>query len=617
MSYSTAAWGAAADQTFGYLNTGITVNQAWQAGGITLGFGARFNTGTTLYYGAAKATNPVYDGSTYWATMSGGSTGIATSADLTTWTPIPQQLSNVAALGYVGSNTVTASINSVSSQAVVQYSTNKGSSWTSVTMPATGTSSASPLAVIATGNATYPHLLCIGATNNSVTTIYAVVGNLATGASSFKIASQVNTAIGSGAFTSTIPRIIGSYVTVFSYQNGMMNTANAADLSTGWSSYSIGTSSGLINDLAFLPGANLYVMASTTGIYTIPNPGAVGTAGLLTGTLTPTLRSSAGGSISALMLVGSYMVAFGANGYIATSTDGITWTAITPLQNNGAWQAALYDGSKYVVFSDNVNGIIATSPDLKTNFQATYATENAEVAWSIATGGTGTALLPVSGPPDATTGRFTWNSGQTPVIAQVSSPSSGSRNFAIATGGAAYNLLYQTAMSATGYHYYEIRHVAVAGTPNTFTTSLSIDGILLYTGTTAYSYAATSDITSIFLIAFQRNGAFTAIDDIYVTLDDGLNYVGPLGPVNIIVRRPTSDTQAQWTKVGSASSNALTVSQPAMSSQSANYVTSNTPGDKDIYSSTDTIPAGYSVKAVQVEGYFTKASTSTPSVSIG
>ncbi|MGF3867630.1 hypothetical protein ACQX8V_14540, partial [Staphylococcus aureus] len=84
-----------------------------------------------------------------------------------------------------------------------------------------------------------------------------------------------------------------------------------------------------------------------------------------------------------------------------------------------------------------------------------------------------------------------------------------------------------------------------------------------------------------------------------------------------IVRRPTSDTQAQWTKVGSASSNALTVSQPAMSSQSANYVTSNTPGDKDIYSSTDTIPAGYSVKAVQVEGYFTKASTSTPSVSIG
>ncbi|MGF3867676.1 hypothetical protein ACQX8V_14810, partial [Staphylococcus aureus] len=119
-------------------------------------------------------------------------------------------------------------------------------------------------------------------------------------------------------------------------------------------------------------------MASTTGIYTIPNPGAVGTAGLLTGTLTPTLRSSAGGSISALMLVGSYMVAFGANGYIATSTDGITWTAITPLQNNGAWQAALYDGSKYVVFSDNVNGIIATSPDLKTNFQATYATENAE-----------------------------------------------------------------------------------------------------------------------------------------------------------------------------------------------------------------------------------------------
>lgn len=334
MSYSTAAWGSSSDQAFGALNTGITLRQAWNAGGITLGYGARFNSGSTLYYGAAKAVNPVYDGSTYWATMSGGSVGIATSSDLVTWTPITQQLANVAALGYVGSNIVTASINSTTSQATVQYSTNKGSSWTSVNMPVTGTSFASPLAVISTGNATYPHLLCIGATNSSVTTIYAVVGNLTTGAASFKIASQANTAVGQGAFTSTIPRVIGSYVTVFSYQQGMMNLANAADLSTGWSTYNIGTSSGLINDLAFLPAANLYVMASTTGIYTIPNPGGTaGTPGLLTGTVTPTLRS-ASVVMNQLMLVGSYMVALGPNGYIASSTDGVNWTALTPLQNN-------------------------------------------------------------------------------------------------------------------------------------------------------------------------------------------------------------------------------------------------------------------------------------------
>lgn len=617
MSYSTAAWGSASDQTFGALNTGITLRQAWNAGGITLGYGARFNSGATLYYGTAKAVNPVYDGSLYWATQSGGSSGIATSPDLTTWTPVTQQLSNVTGLGYVGSNMVTATTSPGTSQVTANYSTNHGASWTAVVMPVTGTSAASGFPVIQTGNSTYPHLLGVAATNSSVSTVYVLVGNLTTGASSFKIATQYNTALGAGNFTSTVPRIIGGYVTVFSYQSGVMNATNAADLSTGWSSYSIGTSSGLINDLAFLPGANLYVMASTTGIYTIPNPGGtVGTPGLLSGTLTPTLRSAAI-VINQLMLVGSYMVALGPNGYIASSTDGVNWTALTPLQNNGAWMNALYDGSKYAIFSDTVNGLVATSPDLKTNFQTTYASESAEFTFSLGTGLAGAGLM-LGTAPSASTGQWS------PVVTTngfpylvVTAISAGTRQYAFYNSSNTTTALASgTFPYTTGYHYYEWKYTTVAGTTNMFNLAFYVDGVQI-AAINNYQMSTTADTTSLFLVTFQRNGTFTAFDDVYVTLDDGTNSVGPLGQVNIFVRRPTTDVQAQWTKVGTAASNSLTVNQPAMSSQSANYVTSNNPGDKDIYSSTDTMPSGYSIKAVQVEGYFTKASTSTPSVSVG
>jgi hypothetical protein len=129
--------------------------------------------------------------------------------------------------------------------------------------------------------------------------------------------------------------------------------------------------------------------------------------------------------------------------------------------------------------------------------------------------------------------------------------------------------------------------------------------------------SSTTDTTSLLIIVLSRRNDFVGYDDMYFTVQDGTGVVGPLGPVNIITSPPTTDVSDQWVKTGSAASNSLSVNQPAFSSQSANYVSSANAGDKDVYSSANTLPAGYTVKAVQVEAYFTKTSTSSPTANVG
>jgi hypothetical protein len=634
---NTSGNGSASVPDLGHFNTGITVNQAWQAGGFTYGFFAKFNSGVNASYGAGQSiTNTLFnsaavcfDGTKYWAIqLLGGAYNVATSTDLISWTVTPTQptaMSANASLSYVGNNTIVVILSTSTSNALpIYYTNNNGSSWSNQIIANAFPSAGSTVvgAAAATGNATYPHVVwgASGITNGGIASIYVgTIGGTMTQISSFS-------GSGSGYFTMAFPiRNIGGYLCVLPGMNGTskMLTAQAsnANLNTAgaWSTMTSSAATPVIVDVDYIPSSNLWVFATLSGIYTAPNAGAAGTIVPLTGTVTLTSRYTTA-AMTNVRVIGSTVVAVGASGHIITSTDGITWTEsgghILPVGVSGSdWRNLLYNGSQYVLFSDQTNGVIATTPDLQTNYVVKYVAEPAEnSAW---VNGNGHSAVYAGTAPSPSTGQWAVTNNFFGIA--VGSLSAGTRAVHVVSAPTGTEGTFNITNANTIFgHYYELVCIATA-TANTFTHQIYVDGSLVYTsGNTGYVMgSSTSDTTSLLILALDRFATFTAYDDIYFTLNDGLGLSGPLGVVNIVAQRPTTDSQAQWVKSGSAASNSLSVNQPAMSSQSVNYVNSTNGGDKDIYTTTDVLPAGYTPKAVQNEAYFTKTSTSAPVVSVG
>jgi hypothetical protein len=620
---SSAGWGTASANDFGYYNTGITVNQAWNAGGITLGWGAKFNGGVAASYGAGVSANPnqlCFDGTRYWAIqLIGSSYNIATSTNLQNWTVIPTQPLTMNAnttISYMGGSVV-AVVSNIGSSAnqVVYYTNNQGASWSSQTLGTVANAAVNTGVAIATGNSTYPHAVCIG-TQFAGSGVVVYVGTL--GGTMTQVATMTS---GTGTIINARPRINGGLISFMSSATQITTaTASSSSLNTtgAWTTTAT-LSFASATDIAYNPSSNLWVVSNTAGIWTAPNSGAAGTAVALTGTPTFTQRYSAVG-IQNVVWTGTQMVAVGLQGHIVTSPDGITWTEtgghILAQGTAGYdWRGMINDGTQYVLFSDQTNGLIATTPDGVTNYVCVYAQEQAESVQAITTSVLGTALVAATAAPTAA-GIFSFYAGDGPLMFQIGSLSSGSRACAIDTyqsGGAGVTGSIST---TPPYHYYELNYIKNAATTNSFTCALYIDGVLIGTSS-AHACAAASDTTSVWVALFQRNGVFTAIDDMYVTLNDGSNIVGPLGTVNIVVQRPEADVQDNWVKTGSAATNSLSVNQAALSSQSANFVSSQVAGDKDIYTTTDTLPVGYTPKAVQTEAYIQKISATIPTVNVG
>lgn len=622
----TAALGSSGANDFGYFNTGVTVNQAWTAGGFTLGFGARFNSGVAASYaagGTANSAQACYDGVRYWAVQLIGSTyNLAYSTNLQTWTVAPSQPTAISALTTIcslgGGAVAVANVNG--GNYTIYSSSNQGSSWTSTVLAASGVAG-SYGATIATGNSTYPHAALVTSANSGSTNYGIYVGTL--GGTMVKAFTPAV-----GGNSPSQPHLIGGLI-VFA-QGGtssttiFMATASNSALNTS-GAWSAGSWSGITtcNDIAYNPVSNLWVIVGNGGIYTIPNTGAVGTATALTGTLTLTNRYSTVG-MQNIVWTGTQLIATGLQGRILTSPDGITWTDtgshILPTGvANTNWQCLINDGSKYILFSDSTTGLIVTTADLLTNFQCAYAQESPEVTQAIATTMIGTGVYPATSAPSLTTG--TWGQPVASTSYMVIGPQSGgTRPVAINRNDTGASIFTGTLRVAVGsYHYFELHYVKSSATVNTFTMSIYMDGVLIGTASAATAWAPTSDTTSLLVLAFQRNGVFTAFDDMYVTLDDAVanTLQGPIGIVNIVVQRPETDTQAQWVKNGSAGTNSLSVNQPALSSLSTNFVSSNNAGDKDIYGTTDNLPSGYTPKAVQVEAYYARTSTTSPVVNTG
>lgn len=635
----SATWGSVADQTWGYYNTGYTVQQAWNAGGITLGFGAKLNSNAGYYVSAGYGQGCGFDGTRYWGFRRTSATNISTSTDLINWTDTPAQISDAVAMAYSATShvpLVTSNVNGTTT--ALNYTTNNGSSWTSVTLPVTPNSVAStPMGPVDTGNSAFPHVVPvvsnIGSGFQSI--LYALVGNATTGSFTVTLNGGGSTQAVQAVLTSG--RLLGGssgVVSLFFSGYGLMAVAANSALNTAgaWSSFSVtaaawtapGPSGDYILDMAFLPAANRYIFATSRGLMFAANPGGTpGTPSPLSGTVTMTLAQSISVTPpTQLILVGSTMFAVTTSGAVYSTTDGVTWTLTgSPLTNlsDGGYINYLYDGSKYVLFTTSSTGIIATTTDMVNNWQAINVYEAADATSTGLSGGVGSGLIVSQSGAPAANGTFTvFDTYGGFLHLFVTGASGGNRQWGILDSVGNYTPYLTGSLSATSnlYHYFEMRYVKNSASTNQFDVYMYIDGVQVGSKFT-YQFTRNIDTTGLFLIGFQRSGCFTAIDDIYVTLEDGTGLSGNLGQINIVSQRPTTDVQAQWVPTGGTGTNASAVSQSALSSMSSKNVASSNSGDVDVYSSSDTIPAGYSARAQLVEAYFTKTSTTAPVVSVG
>ncbi len=633
--------------TTAVLNTGMTVNQIWAAGGFSFGISATQNlsllTGGVYGYSFGPATtinaNTVcFDGTRYWAMgVSGTTYNVFTSTNLTTWTPTASQpgaLSSLGQLSYMGGGVVALiSISAAATTGYVYYTNNQGASWTSQAV-ATWTGSTGQLMGngIATNNSAYPHVLALGATSGTVTSTSGpssiVVGTLG---------GTMTPVIFNGAYTSNPgmrPVTINGLIFVGNASLGYYSaTASNSNLNTAaaWTAWAPSIASSILG-ITYNPISNLYVIATTAGISTFLNTGAAGTPVSPSGTQVVTSRYTTAG-MNSVYWTGTQLVAFGTLGHIITSPDGITWTEIgaraLPVGVAGSsYLASLYDGTQYVLFTDTTSGLVITTPDGVNNHTVQYASHKAP---SSAIGTDTRCIGPLVVTAAPTTNPVTTALTQTSTsvvigvapqaintagvssayIVEDSRPANALTNLANITSAVAAN----TPQSAT--HYYELVYTA-APTINTFNVSISIDGTVVYSTASAIQMAATADTTSVVLMRMLPASQCVAqVDDMYFNTIDGVGVSGALGQVTIVAMRPSADVQDNWVKNGAASSNALSVRQPSYSSQSANYISSANSGDKDIYSSADTVPSGYTPRAVQLEAVFTRTSTTAPTANVG
>lgn len=631
-----AAYSAGVTYDYGFYNTQKTVNQAWTAGGFTFGFNGKFNSGSSIPLGGIGG-NPYpdfcFDGTYYWAIAQNavsGAMSVQYSTDLKNWvittTPaVSGGLSGSATIFSLGGGVVGLIGNSSAlTTQDVWYTSNQGTSWS---VKALGTFTAAAAGTgygIATGNSTYPHVVLMSATSTTGGGIY--VGSI-TGT----MTQVVSTPADAQPYHQI--KIIDGLILIFNITGRAVYSATASSvtLNTGaaWSTatWSATGAPGLILDYTYNPTSNVWVLTcGGAGVYTFPNSGTAGTATKPTGTIVLTNRTMPGTNATWYIVwwTGAQTVAIGAWGQIATSPDGTTWT-LQPAQMIPQGQIAnnrptacsfvfsIYDGTKYVLVGASSGGnFLATTTDLVTNYTCMYCSDAAE---SVLPNNYGVVGV-FSGTAPATTGLWTCNS--TLLGLSVSAISGGNRTVGAVINSTAAAVVSST-LSATSpiNHYYELVATKDPGTINSFFVSLYIDGSLVNTTTTSYPMgSSSSDTTSLLILCLNRSCNFAAYDDMYFLLNDGLGVTGPQGPVNIIARRPETDIQDQWIKTG-GTSNSLSVNQAALSSLSTNYVSSAASGNKDIYACSDTIPAGYQIRAVQMEAFFTNTGVSEPEITIG
>ncbi|SAK83219.1 hypothetical protein AWB81_04188 [Caballeronia arationis] len=612
---------------FGMINTKQSVYGLWQLGGFSFGTYATFNKASVLQIAPGDTMQIAYDGAQYyWAIciLASGTIGVAYSTDLMSWTvtgatPSGQSInSTIAVAGSGSSATIIVSNKSGSTSSSAYYSTNMGVTWTA--MSVTGTSQKT---VIPTGISAAPYL-AVGYSSapgfrifyysslSAAPTMVSGVNMTGSGYGSAwcKISNGyfIATATISGGAT-TLP-ISGT--TSYAFYCPVSADPTVAANWTALPSYPA-----FINDMVRFK--NNWVGVGYGGIYingsSTSNAWVVGSG--VSWSTTTVWSIAANGSM--LVAVGQDPVS-PALGAIYTSADGLSWTKqnrfilSTPSASNGnGFSNVTWDGQRFVITGATSNNVVATSTD-GIAWTPVYYPDHAE-----ATGASASMLALFSGSQSAAGVYTPWGTasgncvGAGFVAGAISSNSrtitaytiagnaaltnSGTTSIALPTGGSA------NAPASSLTHFYELIATATA-TPNTFTVQWALDGVILGTIGTLLLAPSTDTGASMLFINLPRTGNWVMIDDLYLTSMAGGNNAGQLGPINVLPWVITGDAQVAMTPSTASTSNAALSGGPL--SNSEGYVSSLVTGAQDVYNASVSIPANYSVCAVQAEAYFTK-----------
>jgi hypothetical protein len=632
---------------FGLKDLGQSIYSLWQAGGFSIGFNATFNKTIQLQVAPSNPQQIRYDGSTYyWAICLNAATYVVCySSDLQNWIQCPTQPTNIAQQSTItisgsGSSATVIVSNSMNSLAnAIYYTTNMGLTWT------TSAAITNPKYLIATGNSAAPFILPyssgtglgVGLLSSALAfTAISATQLVATGANSTGAAKLVNGVVMTWGTTGTaLTTINGAVNTYFSWiQANNSGIATAANWTAGSSLPGF-----QIADMTYING--YWVAVGYGGIYIATQSGTVGNVLGPTAAWSNVVQVASAAVFSCdVNTAGTVAVAVGHDAVTNASAiyytnNGTSWTKVdrflfqepSAVQNN-TFTNVFWDGHRFVLTGGLNNNVIAVSTD-GIAWNALYYPDYTEAAGTTSgnvagvysgTLTAGTYLDTTSSTSNA--GSFVpWSTATTAGFASglgftVGAATQGLNVITrtvqgIALAGATTGMTLTNVANAaqnipcTGNltNYYEIIATAVPGTTNQFTVQYAINGVVL-PGTQTAQFAATTDTTGASRLLFNlpQTGNFVMIDDIYLTNFAGTIGVGQLGPQVVMPLALAGDVSDQLTNSINGNTNAKTVNTPL--SNSEGYVYSSTPGVKDTYSTSNTVPASYKINAVQVEGFF-------------
>jgi hypothetical protein len=636
---TTLPCSAAGTSDFGLLPLGQSVYSLWQAGGFALGVNASFNSQNTLQIGVGDTMQIAYDGSTYyWAIVyTGAAYQVAYSSDLKSWTVTATQPTGMlvnctimVASGSGASATILVGSKSGSTAFTPQYTTNLGATWTSQSI-----GNASNIRnVVATGNSTTPYYgvgfvsgtgfrvytyTSLGATPTSLATP-ALTGNITYGVGWSKKLSGYCIACGIGMGASSNAPISGA-TSAFAY----CPVGSDPGVAGNW--VMPASQSTYFNDVTYLSG-NFYA-AGYGGIWKYNVSGSTWTQVVNIGTAI----------VWSITTNGTILVAVGqdpTNTYqcaIWTSTDGVTWTKqnrfVVTASGVNYFATVYWDGARFVMTSTSGNNVLAVSTD-GVAWNALYVPDYGEQT------GTGSmSFLGVfSGTQNPGTGIFTpWgtaagNVSGVGVTAAAVASNARTVTATTVTAGALSNTAQTASVGAIGAalgqqppstlsHYYEFIFVTVPGTVNLFNVYWAIDNGQFPTALGQYQFASSTDTTGAaqLFLNLPRNGQFTVIDDVYLTNFTGPYHVGRLGVQRIYPLTTASDVGTDQFTNTLAGSNAATVNSALSNSEGYVYSTATTA--QDVYATTNAVPGGNAINAVQVEGFLTAYNSSAGAGTVG
>lgn len=650
------------DVDFPMVDTGQTIYGLWQTGGFAVGFNATFNKVNQIQLAHGYAYQIVYDGAQYYWALGQNNAGTWTvfySTDLVNWTQVVTApsgalaTSNISVFGSGPSATVVVYNKNLTN--TTYYSNNLGLTWT--LFPTNGTAACYSDYIIANRStqAPYVHTSWISSVGRGLFYSNTLTGTQTRIGSLLLEAAPQTYVSGWGKYMNGVMLFNwmggGTSITSpnFSTVNFWYSCQESLDPTNAANWVKSATSTlGMMSDIAYFPVTGLWYAAGYGGI---ASASQTGTTANPTGPVSAwsTVLTTSGVTVWSIATNGTILVAVGNDPVTTTipalwtSTDGVTWIkqsrfifAAPGGVGSNNYTNVIWDGHQFVLVGGTNMNVIAVSPDgiaWTSLYYPDYTeaaaagcaspmgifsgTFNAGTYVGAGNGGAGTYApwsTSLAAPNYVGVGFncapvVSTNGVTSRIVTGVMVPCSTNTATVLATAAA------PVVPTAQLSHYYEIIATATA-TKNQFNIQFAVDGILVPGTYGPYNLALASDVgSSHLLINLPRTGNWTVIDDIYLTTQNGANNIGQLGVTQVLPWIPASDSQAQFTKNGSLASDALTVASPI--SNAEGYVYSSTVGAKDVYNMSNAIPAGYRVRAVQAEAYFTKYGSTGANGSVG